>query len=146
VRRAVLALALTACADDPCPAGSARDAQTGLCTLLPADTGAAVAYSDCPLDTGLYEDPLAVDASLTWGSFGAGFFTTYCASCHSAAAANRRGAPDGVDFDAEADVIAWGARVRARVVDAGTMPLGGGVLDDDLALLDRYLCRLGVPP
>lgn len=146
MRGSLLWLALAGCADEPCPAGSSRDPQTSLCTLAPADTGATVAYSDCPLDTGLFEDPLAIDASLTWGGFGASFFRTYCASCHSAETANRRGAPEGVDFDSEADVIAWGERVRARVVAAETMPLGGGVLDDDMVLLDRYLCRLGVTP
>ena len=50
-----------------------------------------------------------------------------------------------MNFDSEADVLAWGPRVRARVIDAGTMPLGGGVIDEDVALLDRYLCRIGVP-
>ena len=35
-------------------------------------------------------------------------------------------------------------RIRARVIDEATMPLGGGVADGDLLLLDRYLCRLGV--
>lgn len=145
---ALVALGLVAaCGEEPCPAGSYR-ADNGLCTLDPVDTGraAAVRYSACDLDTGLYEDPVSVDATLTWAAFGQGFVTTYCTSCHAAGTANRRGAPDGVDFDSEADLIAWGERVRARVLDEGTMPLGGGVLSEDLALLDRYLCRLGVTP
>lgn len=147
MRRGLFALALLGCGEEPCPSGSYR-ADNGLCTLDPIDTGAAVAvrYSDCDPDTGRFEDPVAVDATLTWAAFGQGFVRTYCTSCHSASTANRRGAPGEVNFDGEAELAAWGARVRARVLEEGTMPLGGGVLADDLVLLDRYLCRLGVLP
>lgn len=145
--RGALVLAAVGCAEEPCPAGSFR-ADNGLCTLDPVDTGSPVAvrYSDCDLDTGLFEDPVAVDATLTWAAFGQGFVRTYCSSCHSETTPNRRGAPEGVNFDREAELAAWGARVRVRVLEDGTMPLGGGVLADDLLLLDRYLCRLGVAP
>ena len=147
MRRSILALALVGCGEEPCPVGSFR-ADNGLCTLDPVDTGSGVVvrYSDCDLDTGRFEDPVAVDATLTWAAFGQGFVRTYCSSCHSSTTANRRGAPESVNFDREGELVEWGVRVRARVLEEGTMPLGGGVLADDLVLLDRYLCRLGVDP
>ncbi|MFN7142292.1 MAG: hypothetical protein ACK4YP_00825 [Myxococcota bacterium] len=76
---------------------------------------------------------------VTWDSFGEGFFTTYCQACHSGTAPNRAGAPVGVDFDTEAQVRAQAERVRVRVLDEGTMPVGGGVYEDDRELLARYL-------
>ena len=147
MKRGILALALVGCGEEPCPVGSYR-ATDGLCTLDPTDTGSseAVRYSDCELDTGAFEDPVAVDGTLTWAAFGQGFVRTYCTSCHSAFTANRRGAPEGVNLDHESELVEWGPRVRARVLETGTMPLGGGVLAEDLVLLDRYLCRLGVSP
>jgi hypothetical protein len=50
-----------------------------------------------------------------------------------------------VDFDVEDDLLRHGARVRARVLDEGTMPIGGGVPEDELARLDTYLSCVGVP-
>ena len=147
MRRSLLALVLMGCGEEPCPAGSFR-ADDGLCTLDPVDTGTAavVRYSDCELDTGRFEDPLAVDATLTWSAFGQGFVRTHCASCHSSFTPNRRGAPEAVNFDEEGELVAWGPRVRIRVLEEATMPLGGGVPEADLVLLERYLCRLGVVP
>ncbi len=89
--------------------------------------------------------PGGCEASVSWDGFAHGFFLTYCNACHSEANVNSRyGAPRGIDFDSEALVYAQATRVRARVLDEGTMPLGGGVRPDDLVLLDRYLsCSLG---
>jgi len=75
----------------------------------------------------------------TWESFGDGFFRTYCRSCHSASTPTRSGAPESSNFDTEVEVRAQAARVRARVLEEGTMPVGGGVSEDDLILLDRLL-------
>ncbi len=81
-----------------------------------------------------------------WDGFGHGFVTTYCVSCHSEQNTDRRyGAPEGLDFDTEAEFYASGARVRARTIEEQTMPPGGGVFTDDLQLLDVYLtCQLGI--
>jgi hypothetical protein len=76
----------------------------------------------------------------TWDTVGAPFVATWCAPCHSGAlpVAERSGAPYGVDFDDEADVIARRERFQARAIDAaGTpaaMPPSGG---PDAALLAR---------
>jgi uncharacterized membrane protein len=80
----------------------------------------------------------------TWDNTGDGFFATYCRGCHSAETPNRYDAPEGVDFDTEAQVIAQQALIRA-VVDGGTMPVGGGILDDDLTLFGLYMDCLPEP-
>jgi uncharacterized membrane protein len=82
---------------------------------------------------------------VTWDGWTHGFFLTYCTACHSANNTdNRAGAPESVNFDSEADVRDQADRVRARVIEDLDMPVGGGVYDDDLYLLDLYLrCQLG---
>ena len=94
------------------------------CAGTPADTAPA----GC--DTG---------PGVTWESFGEGFFLTYCRSCHSVAAPDRGGAPVALDFDTNLQVAEHADRVRVRVLEEGTMPVGGGVAEDDRALLARYL-------
>lgn len=80
-----------------------------------------------------------LDYALSWDTFGDAFFHTWCAACHSAAAPQRFDAPEGVDFDTEDQVRSWEARIRARVLDDQTMPLGGGISDEELLLLRQYL-------
>jgi uncharacterized membrane protein len=82
---------------------------------------------------------------VTWGGFVHGFVVTYCTSCHSVNnTEGRYGAPEGVDFDSEADMVDQAARVRVRVLEEASMPIGGGVYEADLSLLDAYLtCKLG---
>lgn len=94
---------------------------------------------DVSEDTGAVVEDCGGVPELTWDGWGDGFFATYCRSCHAVGAPDRFGAPEGVDFDTEADVSEWKARVQARVLDAGTMPLGGGVPEADLAALDAFL-------
>ena len=78
--------------------------------------------------------------ALTWQNFAAGFFASYCTSCHSINAADRHGATVGVDFDTEADIDASAVQ---RVLDAGTMPPGGGLTDDDRTLITEWLSCAG---
>ncbi|MDP2310171.1 MAG: hypothetical protein Q8P18_29405 [Pseudomonadota bacterium] len=77
--------------------------------------------------------------AVTWENWGHGFFLTWCASCHAASTPDRRGAPEGVDFETEADLARWSDRIRARTLDEHTMPVGGGLYDADLALLEVLL-------
>ena len=62
------------------------------------------------------------DSDVTWVSFADGFFSNYCRSCHSSTTQNRYGAPDGLDFDTEAQVRQYEALVRSSVLEDGTMP------------------------
>jgi hypothetical protein len=82
----------------------------------------------------------------TWGTFGRAFFLDYCESCHARSTPQRFGAPATVHFDTEEDVVAQRAAVRRAVIEAGTMPRGGGVPEEDLAALERYLDCLENPP
>lgn len=63
----------------------------------------------------------------SWATFGDGFMSAYCRSCHGIDAAERHGAPPGVDFDTEAQAIEWAPRILARTVgDDADMPPAGG--------------------
>ena len=119
----------------PDPVDSVEEAAVD--TELPAET-----VDSTPLED---TDSACVDArELSWSSFGHGFFRTWCTSCHSESSAERAGAPPGIDFDTEDQVATWSDAIRRTVIDDETMPLGGGVYDDDLELLDEYLrCGLG---
>lgn len=101
----------------------------GLAVLLTGcDRPAPAASADC-----------ADLPAVTWDGWAHGFFLNYCTSCHSASAPDRHGAPAGMDFDSEAQVRAALATIRSSVVEAQTMPVGGGVLEDDLVLLGVWL-------
>lgn len=126
-----LLLGLLACGDKGEPDGGGEGAEA----TDTADTGGEGDGAG-PVDCG---DP----TGLSWDAFGAGFFRTYCTACHSSTTPDRHGAPPGVDLDTEEAVRALGPRVRARTLDAQTMPVGGGVLEEDRVLLDRYLCLNG---
>jgi len=76
---------------------------------------------------------------VTWEGFASGFMTTWCRSCHSGEAIDRREAPVGVDFDTMDAVIAQTERIRARAIDEQTMPVGGGVPQDELTLMAAWL-------
>lgn len=74
----------------------------------------------------------------TWDNWAAGFFGSYCRSCHSADTPDRRGAPVGVDFDTEAEVRGFASAIT-RSLDNGTMPIGGGVPEAELERLEDWL-------
>jgi uncharacterized membrane protein len=91
-------------------------------------------------DSAAAVDPLCEEGfDPTWQTWGKGFFVTYCNSCHAADSPNRFGATEGVSFDTYSEAVQWAPRVRARVLESQDMPLGGGVKDEDLYLLDIFL-------
>ena len=111
----------------------------GLACLLASGCG-----SDGGDETAVVGDPLCDQGYvLTWKSWGEGFFATYCDACHAADTPNRFGATEGVTFDTLDEVRDQQDRIRVRVIEQETMPLGGGVFEDDLELLDVFLtCSL----
>ncbi|MCB9778971.1 MAG: hypothetical protein H6742_10440 [Alphaproteobacteria bacterium] len=77
---------------------------------------------------------------VTWNSFGQGFTTEACQTCHASTTAERNGAPDSVTFDTLDDVRAHSDRILARATgDEPDMPPRGGVSDDDRARLEIWL-------
>lgn len=91
---------------------------------------------EAPVDSG---PDTAGTCDVTWENWAEDFFTTYCDACHSARTPNRHGAPETSTFDTEAEAVAQIARIRARVLEEETMPLGGGVFEEDLILLRRWV-------
>lgn len=94
------------------------------------------------------EEPQTVDSSadpcdsalpVTWNNWADGFFASYCRACHSVNTQDRYGAPEGVDFDTLEDVQQWEERIRVRTLEEQDMPVGGGVYEEDLALLETWL-------
>lgn len=102
----------------------------------PVDSGDA----DQLLDTGSV-DPLCVDAPVvTWSSWGEGFVSQNCQSCHRSTTTDRRGAPEEVTFDTEDSALSHADRILARAAgEAPTMPPSGGVSEDDRYLLEVWL-------
>ncbi len=64
---------------------------------------------------------------VNWDNWGSGFFQTYCNTCHSSQTQARHGAPVGVDFDSQFVAALYSERIAVRVIEEGTMPIGGGV-------------------
>ena len=78
----------------------------------------------------------------TWENFGEDFVRNYCKGCHSGEleAADRTGAPVGIDFASHDDVLNQMDRFTARASgDNPTMPPGGGPTADELSQLERWL-------
>lgn len=75
----------------------------------------------------------------TWDAWGEGFFVTWCQSCHSRTTPQRGGAPEGIEFDNSGDIRRHSAAIRRSVLDAETMPVGGGLDDADREALDLLL-------
>lgn len=92
------------------------------------DTGAAAEELDCD------EAPV-----VTWASWGAGFFVTWCQSCHSAETPQRSGAPETINFDLPEEVADQSAAIRRSVLEDETMPKGGGLGETERVLLDVFL-------
>ena len=88
------------------------------------------------------------DAQLVeWNYWAHGFFSTYCNGCHSIDSPNRFGAPEQINFDTEANVLALSQSVYTSVLVNQTMPKGGGIEQSELDNLRTYLhCWTEVSP
>lgn len=134
-----LAIALTAigCAsDDASPstmeplnnaAGTGGSAEADSGTPLPPDDGPFTSLDDRPCPDGELGE-------LTYESFGAPFFLSYCQGCHGSARpeGERQGAPPAVAFDDVAAIRLHAPRIWARAADQNTTmpPVGGPPLHE----------------
>lgn len=113
------------------------------------DSGLVVVTDTGGGDTGSPPRPTAEadcgDPLLTWETVGDPFVRTWCTSCHSSALAeeHRQGAPVGVDFDSYDNVIAYAARIEARVTsdDAPMPPAGTPDADEEARFLEWLACE-----
>jgi len=96
---------------------------------------------DTSLDTGHggLDTACAQAYAVTWQNWADGFFTTYCRACHSGSTTDRQGAPEGLDFDTLAQVRDQADAIESAVLVGERMPVGGGVVPDDLVLLQDFL-------
>ncbi len=81
----------------------------------------------------------ATAPEVTWEGWGEGFFLTWCQACHGSATTDRNGAPPDQVFDTWEDVAEREEDIRRTVLVEGSMPLGGGVYEDDLYQLEVLL-------
>jgi len=119
--------------------GSQDKSTTTSASSNPEDTASAVDTAVTSPADDTADDPCAGQAEVTWSGWAQGFFRGYCTSCHSRTAPDRWGAPEGIDFDTESDVVSRSAQIRSAVLERESMPVGGGVIADDLELLELYL-------
>ncbi len=89
------------------------------------------------------DDSAACDRQppLSYERFGQGVLSKQCTGCHSSylPEGSRYDAPLGVDFDTYQGVLDWGERILVRTVEERTMPLGGGLSEEELALFEEWL-------
>jgi uncharacterized membrane protein len=105
--------------------------------LLLACTGS----SEKGEDSGFCSDAPTV----TYETFGKGFLTENCQSCHASTSPNRNDAPEDVTFDTVDEVWALSDRILARAAaEPPTMPPMAGTSEDDRLLL-RYWLTCGTP-
>ncbi len=85
-------------------------------------------------------DSAACESNVTWDSFGRGFLTENCQTCHASTSPDRNGAPQNVVFDTEADAMAQAGSILALATgETPRMPPAGGVTDADRATLAEWL-------
>jgi cytochrome c5 len=83
--------------------------------------------------------------SLTWGSFGNGFFEKYCTSCHSSSldSSRRGGAPLNSNFDNYGSILASRSKILINVgkIAGAKMPPSDIVpLDERKAIIEYLKC------
>ena len=75
----------------------------------------------------------------TYDDWTQGFMSSNCQSCHATTALNRYNAPVSIYFDTYDDVVRQRDIIYSSVIEQGSMPPGGGVQEEDIILLQRWL-------
>ena len=75
----------------------------------------------------------------TYDEWTKGFMSSKCQSCHATTARDRYSAPEEIYFDTYEDVFHSRDLIRSSVLDRRSMPPSGGVLEDELTLLEQWL-------
>jgi len=118
------------------PSGSFGNA-TGLAQksqlMLIDDGGAGVLPDGAIVYLALWARPCPAGNTLTYDTFGADFFQRYCLHCHSAQVGpERNGAPSGVNFDTQDEIVSRKADIWGMAADTNTlMPAAGAAPSSD---------------
>ena len=76
---------------------------------------------------------------VTWDSWAKGTLTTHCQGCHASGTPTTYGAPTNINFDTHQETLGLLERIRARVLVTQDMPPAGGLLEEDLYLMQVWL-------
>ncbi len=108
---------------------------TSLVVVLPACDDHVIGQG-IPIRAACLRDP-----PLTYDNFGDGMISRQCRPCHGALVrgGQRGGAPIGVDFDNEQDVLDWADAILRVAVEQESMPPAGGMLPRERELLAEYM-------
>lgn len=82
---------------------------------------------------------------VTWENWAESMILTHCQGCHASVSPNRYGAPLDIHFDNKDTAYDLADRIYIRVLENEDMPPAGGLLEEDLYLLDTWLrCTVGL--
>lgn len=98
-----------------------------------------------PSDIDLNVEGCDDEPVVTWDNWAESMIITHCQGCHASASPNRYGAPLSIHFDHKEAAYDLADRIYIRTLDQEDMPPAGGILEDDLYLLDVWLrCSVGL--
>lgn len=108
----------------------------GAVLLLVTACGDAVIGQGVPVSTTCTRQP-----PLDYENTGDGLIGRHCRSCHSTYVreALRAGAPAGVNFDNEQDILDWADLIFEEAIEFATMPPAGGMIPEERDQLEEYL-------
>lgn len=97
------------------------------------------------LDLDLNVDDCDQAPLVTWDNWAESMILTHCQGCHASVSPNRYGAPIDIHFDHKEAAYDLADRIYIRVLNTQDMPPAGGILEEDLYLLDVWLrCSVGL--
>ena len=98
-----------------------------------------------PNDLSLSDDGCDSAPLVTWDNWAESMMITHCQGCHASASPNRYGAPLDIHFDHKEAAFDLADRIYIRTLEQEDMPPAGGILEEDLYLLDIWLrCSVGL--
>lgn len=105
----------------------------------------SLAPSEPSGDLNLNDEDCNQAPTVTWNNWAQAMFITHCQGCHASTSPNRYGAPIDIHFDHETAALDLADRIYARVLEKEDMPPAGGILEEDLYLLDVWIrCSVGL--
>ena len=96
-------------------------------------------------DIYINDDDCDDEPVVTWDNWAESMMITHCQGCHASSSPNRYGAPLDIHFDHKDAAYDLADRIYIRTLEQEDMPPAGGILREDLYLLDVWLrCSVGL--